>query len=348
MVHSAGARPPVHPSARPPSGMMNRVNKKRYYKILQIPLNSSQYNIRKAYKILALKYHPDKNPHSEERFKHIVEAYRALMDNSNDDDDDDDDSTGRTVDRHVTDFLKFSRSFSQTQRNVENIPVDIRKRNFFNLPDHFNNWPTGRSSTISNNNSMIFKTLEVTLEEIASGTVKTFMMINNDINGNISKKEIKIEIKPGWVEGTRITFHPEGVSFVLKEKPHPIFQRDGSNLIYTWPISFRDALCGSYDDKGAHHKSFPNKNKNNKNKNKNKNTRSIKIPSNLNGSETITLHLAHDEIIKPQTIKILPGLGLPTPTDYQTKGDIIVKFDVQFPNTLTRNMKSSIAKFLDF
>lgn len=54
---------------------------KDYYKILEIAENATEIEIRKAYRRLALKYHPDHNPgnpDAEERFKEIAEAYGVL------------------------------------------------------------------------------------------------------------------------------------------------------------------------------------------------------------------------------------------------------------------------------
>ena len=54
---------------------------KDYYQILGVNRNSSQNDIRKAYKSLALKYHPDKNPDddiAESKFKEVSEAYSCL------------------------------------------------------------------------------------------------------------------------------------------------------------------------------------------------------------------------------------------------------------------------------
>ena len=51
---------------------------KDYYKILEVEVKSSQDEIKKSYRKLAAKYHPDKNPQGEEKFKEIAEAYDTL------------------------------------------------------------------------------------------------------------------------------------------------------------------------------------------------------------------------------------------------------------------------------
>ena len=56
---------------------------KDYYQVLGIPKGTDSAGIKKAYRKLALKYHPDKNPGdkaAEERFKEITEAYAVLSD----------------------------------------------------------------------------------------------------------------------------------------------------------------------------------------------------------------------------------------------------------------------------
>ena len=61
--------------------------KKDYYKVLEVPKDASESQIRKAYKVLALKWHPDKNSGNEtqrsiaeKKFKEIAEAYDVLSD----------------------------------------------------------------------------------------------------------------------------------------------------------------------------------------------------------------------------------------------------------------------------
>jgi DnaJ-class molecular chaperone len=61
------------------------MNRKNYYSILGIEKTASDEDIKKAYRRLAMKYHPDRNqgnPQSEEKFKEINEAYECLSDSS--------------------------------------------------------------------------------------------------------------------------------------------------------------------------------------------------------------------------------------------------------------------------
>src|SRR3972149_2498623 len=58
---------------------------KDYYKLLGVPRDAEEKEIKKAYRKLAVKYHPDKNPgdhQAEERFKEINEAYEVLGDSA--------------------------------------------------------------------------------------------------------------------------------------------------------------------------------------------------------------------------------------------------------------------------
>ncbi|MCC6170533.1 MAG: molecular chaperone DnaJ [Gammaproteobacteria bacterium] len=59
------------------------MSKRDYYKVLDVPRNATEADVKKAYRRLAMKYHPDRNPgdkEAEEKFKEAKEAYEVLTD----------------------------------------------------------------------------------------------------------------------------------------------------------------------------------------------------------------------------------------------------------------------------
>ena len=63
-----------------------------------------------------------------------------------------------------------------------------------------------------------------------------------------------IDVKPGWKKGTKITFPEKGneqpnvvpadLVFVIDQKPHSVYNRDGNDLVVTLNISLVEALTG--------------------------------------------------------------------------------------------------------
>lgn len=102
--------------------------------------------------------------------------------------------------------------------------------------------------------------LRVSLEEIYHGSTKRMKITRRRLNpdGRTVRTEDKIlhiVIKRGWKEGTKITFPKEGdatpdnipadIVFVLKDKPHAHFRRDGTNVLYSALISLKEVGPGS-------------------------------------------------------------------------------------------------------
>ncbi|MGH0152981.1 UNVERIFIED_CONTAM: hypothetical protein FKN15_059544 [Acipenser sinensis] len=99
--------------------------------------------------------------------------------------------------------------------------------------------------------------LKVSLEEIYSGCTKRMKISRKRLNPDggsfrTEDKILTIEIKRGWKEGTKITFPREGdespntipadIVFVIKDKPHAHFKREGSNIIYRVWVSLRQRI----------------------------------------------------------------------------------------------------------
>eukprot|EP00744_Colponema_vietnamica_P001294 GILI01002158.1.p1 GENE.GILI01002158.1~~GILI01002158.1.p1 ORF type:complete len:372 (+),score=98.40 GILI01002158.1:71-1117(+) len=100
-------------------------------------------------------------------------------------------------------------------------------------------------------------TFACTLEEIAAGVTKKFN-VERTINGKPDKKLFEVKVEAGYKKGTKIRFEKEGGSvqgypsnmladlvFILDEKPHARFQRNGADLKTKVQINLKQALLGA-------------------------------------------------------------------------------------------------------
>ncbi|CAG7898570.1 unnamed protein product [Brassica rapa] len=100
--------------------------------------------------------------------------------------------------------------------------------------------------------------LPCSLEDLYKGTTKKMKISREivDVSGKVIQTEeiLTIGVKPGWKKGTKITFPekdnehpgviPADLVFIIDEKPHPVFTREGNDLIVTHKVSLADALTG--------------------------------------------------------------------------------------------------------
>lgn len=326
-----------------------------YYNVLKVDKTASEDDLKKAYRRLAMKWHPDKNPDSkayaEAKFKKISEAYEVLSD-----------SHKRSIyDRYGEEGLKdmptdttstggyTSGSSSRTAhrfnpKNAEDIFSEVFGASYpfasMNGTSH------SRSKTPSRNKAQdnpsegsssgglrkappIENKLPCSLEDLYNGAVRKMKISRNVLGagGKMTTMEevLSIKIKPGWKKGTKITFPEKGnehqgiipadLIFVIDEKPHDIFKRDGSDLVIVQKITLAEALGGS----------------------------TVLIPL-LNG-KTLTVPLT--EVIYPGYEKIVPKEGMPIAKEHGKKGNLRIRFDIKFPSRLSADQRASIKKILD-
>jgi len=156
---------------------------KDYYKILGIPKNASKKDIKKAYRQLAHKYHPDRANGDEKKFKEINEAYQAL---SNDEKRAQYDQFGANFEQSGFDFSGASGGFSGAGINFEDLFKNFggtqgrrREERDWNLGDIFSAF-NGQSKGWGREQAKRYRTkaqdisidLELTLEELYEGLKK--------------------------------------------------------------------------------------------------------------------------------------------------------------------------------
>jgi curved DNA-binding protein len=194
-----------------------------YYKTLGVEQTASVDDIKRAYKKLAIKHHPDRGGDSAE-FKKIVEAYETLSDPAK----------REMYDAGGHRSFKFAAS-----------QFDDAFSSFFN---EFDIRSQGQQRTFKNKNVRV--RLAITLEEVLAGKE-----IDAEINMPSGQKIVTINIPPGVRNGQTILFNglgdhshatvPAGDLIVdIHVLPHERFTRDGDVLLKTEQITVWQALLG--------------------------------------------------------------------------------------------------------
>ncbi|KAG1759195.1 hypothetical protein EDD22DRAFT_806799 [Suillus occidentalis] len=191
--------------------------------------------------------------------------------------------------------------------------------------------PRQQSSTSSSASapSETTRPLKLSLEDLYSGTTKHLKVSRRLLGGSTEDKVLEIQVIPGWKSGTKIRFpragneQPNGEAqdlvFVVEEKPHEVFTREGDDLICRLKIPLVDALTGADGKKTVVALDG----------------RKLQIP--LPGG-----------VVKPNQETRIPNEGMPIRKQGSTKkkGDLIVRWDVVFPDRLTPTQKEGLKKLL--
>ncbi|KAL2346807.1 hypothetical protein Fmac_000807 [Flemingia macrophylla] len=333
-----------------------------YYNVLKVSRNATEDDLKKAYRKLAMKWHPDKNRdnnnEAEAKFKQISEAYearnifflnvdmmncvlsdpqkRAFYDQfgeeglKNRPTSGNESSSNGFNPRNAEDiFAEFFGSSpfgfgSSGPGRSSRFPSDTT---FGGFDNNFRSYSTGRTNIQKKSPSVETK-LSCTLEELYSGSTRKMKISRNvtDANGRpIEESEIlSIDVKPGWKKGTKITFPEKGnqkpnevaadLIFVIDEKPHNLFTRDGNDLIVNKRVSLAEAIGGT----------------------------TIDITT-LDGR---TVSIAVTDIVSPGYEMIVGNEGMPIAKEPGRKGDLRIKFDVKFPTKLTPEQRAGLKRAL--
>lgn len=297
---------------------------RNYYDILGISRSSNQNEIKKAYRQLALKYHPDKNKskEAETKFKEISEAYSILSNTEK----------KKLYDTYGEAGLNAGASSNSSGFGFQNVDAhNIFTQVFGNNFDFFDSsgFPFGSTPMNMNMGPETFKrppakyNINCTLEMLYKGgskKVKITRKVQDPTTQHIRMESniFTVNIKRGWKSGTKITFHNSGdklnsgpaqdIVFVIRETPHHIFQRAGDDLKYNIKLSITEALCGF--------------------------TRTIQ------GIDTQSININIDRCSIPGNFHIVKGHGMPKKNG--SRGDLLVYYTINFPSCLSSNQRDVI------
>jgi curved DNA-binding protein len=298
-----------------------------YYQILGVSRDATPEEIKKAYRKLALKYHPDKakgdKKQAEEKFKQVSEAYAVLSDPTK----------RREYDQFGSQAFrqKFSqedifRGFDFSEIFDFGISDNIFSRLFGGLGGGRAFGRGGRTRIFRYGGPEGYEgqvqppkgadlqvEMPITLHEMAFGTEK---LVSFTHDGRAEK--ISVKIPAGTLPGKKLRLSgkgqpnplggPPGDLYVkLKEVEHPVFKREGNDLYVDRKIKFTEASLGT----------------------------KVTVPT-LDGK---TLSLKVPPGTQSHTKMRLKNYGLPL-ANGKTRGDQYVRIIVETPASLTKKQKT--------
>ncbi|KAM9348332.1 dnaJ homolog subfamily B member 13 [Symphorus nematophorus] len=309
-----------------------------YYETLEINRNATHAEINQAYRRLALKFHPSSNEEtaSAEKFSQLGEAYDVLSDPRK----------KATYDKFGEEGLKggippeFGTTGAWSSKYVYHSNPEKTFKQFFGGDNPFADFYTNdeplqfsglKPGVVKAQDSHIERDLHLSLDDLFLGCTKKIKISRRVMNedgytSSIKDKILSIDVKPGWKEGTRIIFSKEGdqgpnsipadIVFIVRQKSHPLFVRQLNDLIYKAQISLEMALTGF----------------------------SVDVET-LDGR---LLSIPINDIVHPAYKKVVTGEGMPLSQDPSQRGNLIISFDIQFPEKLSAERKHLIKQALTF
>lgn len=237
---------------------------KDYYKTLGVSKTASQDEIKKAYRKLAVKYHPDKNAgnkQAEEHFKEMGEAYAVLKDPEKRKKYDQLGANWKQyqnagAQRGGSNFSNFARGKTGSGGTFyyEGDLGDIFGESGGGFSDFFQSFFGGGGGTHENfrsqqrvhHGSDFQAEMEITLAEAYSGTTRIL---------NVDGEKLRVKIKPGAYSGQELRIKGKGghganggsrgnIFVKIKVRPDPRYRIDGNNLILKTDVDLYTAVLG--------------------------------------------------------------------------------------------------------
>ncbi|KAF3069113.1 DnaJ like protein subfamily B member 4 [Daldinia childiae] len=199
-----------------------------------------------------------------------------------------------------------------------------RMRNNFASSDPFS---SGGPRETTPDVTTVERGLPLSLEELFNGVTKK-MKIKRKTYDDTGKRTttdqvLEVPIKPGLKKGSKIKFKGVGdqeeggkqdLHFIVEEKPHPLFVRDGDDLIHTVELDLKEALTGWR-----------------------------RTVTTIDGKQ---LNVEKAGPTGPGTSDSYPGLGMPISKKPGERGNFIIKYNVKFPTSLTAAQKQQLREIL--
>ncbi|KAM9728843.1 dnaJ homolog subfamily B member 13 isoform 1-T1 [Menidia menidia] len=336
-----------------------------YYETLELNWKATDADIKKAYRRLSLKFHPRRNRENDtlEKFTQLGEAYDVLSDPRK----------KATYEKFGEEGLKggipaeFGSGGAWSSKYVYHGDPDKTFREFFGGDNPFADFYSNdaplqfgglQPDLVKTRDAPIERDLNLCLDDLFHGCTKKIKISRRVMNddghtSSIKDKILSINVKPGWKEGTRIVFSKEGdqgpnsipadIVFIVRQKTHPQFVRRGNDLVFKAKISLEmvkiiyerlrvfvlsQQSCKAYKVIFSFQQALTGF--------------SVDIQT-LDGR---LLSIPINDIVHPAYKKVLSGEGMPLSQDPSQRGNLIVIFDVQFPDKLSAESKLLIREAL--